>query len=118
MWRAGTVRGVSLQDALKVNIINNTIASNDTTASSGVLFNTIGAPEASTPPGDTNQTTSGITSAPAGRGRGDDAQQRLVELVAAGVCHLSGGSPDQSAGRHVADLQWILQKFLGAAAGQ
>ncbi len=39
--------GVSLQDALAVNIINNTIVSNDTTASSGVLFNTLGAPLAS-----------------------------------------------------------------------
>ncbi len=39
--------GISLQDALKVNIVNNTIASNDTTASSGVLFNTLGAPIAS-----------------------------------------------------------------------
>ena len=41
--------GVSLQDALVVNLINNTIVSNDTTASSGVLFNTIGAPEGSAP---------------------------------------------------------------------
>ena len=39
--------GISLVDALAVNIINNTIMSNDTTASSGVLFNTIGAPLAS-----------------------------------------------------------------------
>jgi hypothetical protein len=39
--------GISLQDALDVNIINNTIVSNDTTASSGVLFNTLGAPLAS-----------------------------------------------------------------------
>jgi len=39
--------GISLQDALAVNIINNTIVSNDTTASSGVLFNTFGAPLAS-----------------------------------------------------------------------
>jgi hypothetical protein len=46
-WDGG---GVSLQDALKVNLINNTIVSNDTTASAGVLFNTIGAPLASTPP--------------------------------------------------------------------
>ncbi len=59
--------GVSLQDALVVNMINNTIASNDTTASSGVLFNTIGAPEGSAP-GDTNQTTSSITSAPQAAG--------------------------------------------------
>ena len=50
--------GISLYDALKVNIINNTIASNDTTASAGVLFNTIGAPLASSqgpcPPGGRN----------------------------------------------------------------
>jgi hypothetical protein len=39
--------GISLQDALNVNIINNTVMSNDTTASSGVLFDTIGAPLAS-----------------------------------------------------------------------
>jgi hypothetical protein len=39
--------GVSLQDALVVDFINNTIVSNDTTASSGVLFNTLGAPLAS-----------------------------------------------------------------------
>jgi hypothetical protein len=42
--------GISLLDSLNVNIINNTIASNDTTASSGTLFNTLGAPLASTPP--------------------------------------------------------------------
>ena len=46
-WDGG---GVSLQDALKVKFINNTVASNDTTASAGVLFNTLGAPQASTPP--------------------------------------------------------------------
>jgi hypothetical protein len=39
--------GISLLDSLNVNIINNTIMSNDTTASSGVLFNTLGAPLAS-----------------------------------------------------------------------
>jgi len=39
--------GVSLQDSLAVNLINNTIMSNDSTASSGVLFNTLGAPIAS-----------------------------------------------------------------------
>jgi Bacterial Ig domain len=34
--------GVSMQDALKVNLVNNTIVSNDTTASAGVLFGAIG----------------------------------------------------------------------------
>ena len=39
--------GVSLEDALAVTLTNNTISSNDTTASSGALFNTLGAPLAS-----------------------------------------------------------------------
>ncbi len=53
--------GISLQDALAVNIINNTIMSNDTTASSGMLFNTLGAPLASSqgpcPPGQIDPAT-------------------------------------------------------------
>jgi hypothetical protein len=40
-WDGG---GISLQDAIGVNLINNTIVSNDTTASAGVLFNTLQAP--------------------------------------------------------------------------
>jgi hypothetical protein len=59
--------GVSLQDALKVSLVNNTIVSNDTTASAGVLFNTLGAPIASSP-GDPNQTTTLTTSAPQAAG--------------------------------------------------
>jgi hypothetical protein len=43
--------GISLQDALNVSIINNTIASNDTLASSGVLTQSIGTPQASAPAG-------------------------------------------------------------------
>ena len=39
--------GVSLEDSLAVNLVNNTIASNDSTASSGVLFNTLGAAQSS-----------------------------------------------------------------------
>lgn len=42
--------GVSLQDALKVNMVNNTIASNDSTASAGALFKTLGAIMSNTPP--------------------------------------------------------------------
>ena len=44
-WDGG---GISLLDALNMNIVNNTIMSNSTTASSGILFNTLGAPLAST----------------------------------------------------------------------
>ncbi len=43
-WDGG---GVSLEDALAVKFINNTVASNDTTATAGILFNTLGAPNAS-----------------------------------------------------------------------
>jgi hypothetical protein len=43
-WDGG---GVSLNDALAVRFVNNTVVSNDTTASSGVLFNTLFAPLAS-----------------------------------------------------------------------
>ena len=46
-WDGG---GVSLQDALKVSFINNTVVDNDTTGSAGVLFKTIGSAFASTPP--------------------------------------------------------------------
>jgi len=46
-WDGG---GVSMQDALKLNFINNTVVSNDTTASAGVLFKTIGSALASSPP--------------------------------------------------------------------
>jgi len=46
-WTGG---GVSLKDALNVNFINNTVVSNDTTATAGVLFDTLGAPGAAVPP--------------------------------------------------------------------
>lgn len=46
-WDGG---GVSLQDALKVALVNNTVASNDTTATAGVLFKTLGAINSSAPP--------------------------------------------------------------------
>jgi Big-like domain-containing protein/multicopper oxidase len=46
-WDGG---GVSLQDSLKTSFINNTVASNDTTASAGVLFKTLGAIDAAAPP--------------------------------------------------------------------
>ncbi len=55
--------GVSLQDALSVNLVNNTIMSNDTTASAGPLFNTLGAPLASAS-GPTCTSNCGTTSLP------------------------------------------------------
>ncbi|MEK7321349.1 MAG: Ig-like domain-containing protein [Pseudomonadota bacterium] len=54
-WAGG---GVSIQDAVYVNFINNTVVSNDSTASAGVLFNTAAASQANVPP-PTNCTTVG-----------------------------------------------------------
>jgi uncharacterized repeat protein (TIGR01451 family) len=51
--------GVSMVDALAVNIVNNTIAANDSTASSGTLFQTLFAPLASSTP--VAKTTCGAT---------------------------------------------------------
>ncbi len=45
-WDGG---GVSLQDSIGVNMINNTIISNDATASSGTLFGAFFAPQAGSP---------------------------------------------------------------------
>jgi hypothetical protein len=56
--------GVSLEDSLEVNLVNNTIVSNDTTASSGILFSTIGAPLASTQSPPPTTTNNGTTSLP------------------------------------------------------
>jgi hypothetical protein len=46
-WAGG---GVSLLDAVLVNFVNNTVASNDTTGTAGVLFDTTLAPNANVPP--------------------------------------------------------------------
>ena len=46
-WTGG---GVSLHDAVKVDFRNNTVVSNDNTASAGVLFDSLGAPGANQPP--------------------------------------------------------------------
>jgi hypothetical protein len=53
--------GISLQDALNVQIINNTIAHNDTLADAGPLATSIGTPMASSPSG--NCTLTGPTGA-------------------------------------------------------
>jgi len=58
-WDGG---GVSFLDALAVNFINNTVMHNDSTASAGVLFDTIGAPLASTQ--GSNCMTTATTSCP------------------------------------------------------
>ena len=99
-WDGG---GISLQDALNVSIINNTIVSNDTTASAGVLFNTIGAPGASTPPPgcdpSTNPTCAGLevvtsTNQPAGLVTMQNTANLTSGMPATILCpagHASGG---------------------------
>src|SRR5579871_3871483 len=63
-WDGG---GVSFEDALAVTFVNNTVASNDSTATAGVLFNTLGAPLASSQtPGE--PTNNGSTSLPQAAG--------------------------------------------------
>ncbi len=49
--------GVSIEDSLKVTFVNNTVSSNDTTASAGVLFKTLGAIMAASPPPGCTPTT-------------------------------------------------------------
>ena len=55
-WDGG---GVSMVDALAVNVVNNTIASNDSTASSGTLLQSLFAPLASATGPTTNVTCNG-----------------------------------------------------------
>ncbi|KVO36319.1 Ig-like domain-containing protein [Burkholderia ubonensis] len=58
-WSGG---GVSLQDAVRVNFINNTVIANDATASAGVLFNTPAASQSNVlPPGCTTSPNSADT---------------------------------------------------------
>ncbi len=64
-WDGG---GVSMLDALATNLINNTVSNNNSTASSGVLFQTLFAPLASTdqtnPTGGNNNCFNGNQSCP------------------------------------------------------
>ena len=53
-WEGG---GVSIQDAVAVDFRNNTVVSNDTTSTAGVLFDTLGAQFANTPPPNCNPDT-------------------------------------------------------------
>jgi len=87
--------GISLLDALNVDIINNTIVSNTTTASAGILFNTIGAPLASAQ--GTNCTQTSTTSCPqvAGLVSIQNNANFVANLPATVVCppgHFMGGA--------------------------
>jgi len=79
-WDGG---GVSMEDALKVSFVNNTVISNDTTASAGVLFNTLGAPLSSSPttPCDT-QTGAGCTTTSTNQAAGLVTMRNTSNLTA------------------------------------
>jgi hypothetical protein len=85
--------GVSLLDSLKVNLINNTIVSNDTTASSGTLFTAYFAglgSDQSPPQATCTDTTAGACTAsqpqPAGVGVSPNSAQMTASLPANIVC--------------------------------
>jgi hypothetical protein len=92
--------GVSILDALKVNLINNTIVSNDTTASSGTLFNAYFAPLSSDQSPPTATCTNGAAGActastpqPAGVAVSPNSPQLITALSANVLCpagHSSG----------------------------
>ncbi|HLJ94553.1 MAG TPA: hypothetical protein VKU02_15300, partial [Gemmataceae bacterium] len=96
--------GVSLEDALAVTLTNNTIASNDTTASSGVLFNTLGAPLASSQsPGPICQSKTGGTAScpqPAGLVTMQNSPQLTSSFVGVGTitCPAGNYAPGTGAG--------------------
>jgi hypothetical protein len=76
--------GASFQDALAVKFINNTVVSNDSTASAGPLFNTLGAPLASAP-GPTCTSNCGSASPPQAAGLVTMANTSLLSASLKGV---------------------------------
>jgi hypothetical protein len=113
--------GVSLQDALAVNFINNTVMSNDTTASSGVLFNTFGAPLASSS-GPTCTSNCGTASAPQPAGLVAIQNSAILSANLPGTVtcppgHFAGGSATNGTCRNVSypvlenDVFWQNRSF-------
>jgi len=76
--------GISLQDSLNVSIINNTIASNDTLASSGVLTQSIGNPQSSSPAGNCVN-TAGTASCPQSAGVTSTQDSTLLTTTFTGL---------------------------------
>ncbi len=89
--------GVSLSDALVVNFINNTVISNDSTASSGVLFGAYFANQSSAPHPDPCTINCGTDSAaqPAGISIAPNSASLIASLPATVTCpagHSNGGT--------------------------
>lgn len=113
--------GVSLEDALAVNFINNTVASNDATATAGVLFNTLGAPLASSQSPPPNQTTSSTTSAPQPAGLVSMANSAPLQSALGGVtliCPINNPGCATFSNPYLAnDLFWQNRSFyIGVGA--
>lgn len=84
-WDGG---GISLQDALATSIVNNTVTTNNSTASSGVLFQTLFAPLASTQ-GTNCTNNSGAQSCPQPAGL---VSVTNSAVLTANISQLSGGT--------------------------
>ena len=122
--------GIYLLDALNTDIINNTIASNDSTASSGVLFNTLGAPLAGNH-GPTCTANCGTASAPqpAGLVSVQNSAVLVASLPASITCpagHFSGTTAANGTCRRVSypklenNVVWKNRSFyigVGALGG-
>ena len=116
-WDGG---GISLQDAIGVNLINNTIVSNDSTASSGTLFGAFFAPEASSPtpcprdPSGASQRCVPLSDPqPAGISSGRHSAELLASLPASILCpvgHGDGGTAP--AGRRNGSCRQISYPIL------
>jgi Bacterial Ig domain len=90
--------GISLQDSLNVQIVNNTIVSNDSLASSGVLTQTVGYPVASAPAGNGVCAVGGLqTSCPQSAGVTSTQNSPLLLTSLSGLTlTCPGGQPDSS----------------------
>ncbi len=74
--------GISLEDALNVSIINNTVSSNDSLATSGVLTQSVGTPQTSAPAGNCVQPgPTGPTSASCPQSAGVTSEQHSPVLA-------------------------------------
>jgi IPT/TIG domain len=99
--------GISLQDSLSVNIVNNTVVDNDTLASSGVLTTGIGAPDASSPNTTNPNCHSGALSCPQPSGIASTLNSSLLTTTFTGLTitcppgHYAGGGANNGTCTHI-----------------
>ncbi|PYX40900.1 MAG: hypothetical protein DMG81_04980, partial [Acidobacteria bacterium] len=78
--------GVSLQDSLLVNFVNNTVMSNDSTASSGVLFDAFFAPLAGSPGQTCNGSCDRAAAQPSGLSVAPHSTEMLGVITGSTTC--------------------------------